>query len=269
MLSTYAQSIFSIPNYLPSKGAAFGVAAVYYAYGIILTIQSIHAKNFNPSRYAVLIALLLGGAFTARGVYVVKNFDNSSAYTAFSVMDAIAPNFINLVNYIVLIKLLKSIPHPPPNRVLRGLRVFAIVMALAFGAVSTAGSVLVTSNASNERIDTAVKLVKASVAGQLSTNILFVILANVLLLRYREALKNTRTVIIIYVGGILLVARNSAKIVPSFHPSNTLMRDSEAAWYCLDPLFTLLIIFTWVVLDLPRRCSQKVANPAKEYDCAS
>ncbi|KAJ2528210.1 hypothetical protein EV175_007475, partial [Coemansia sp. RSA 1933] len=165
--------------------------------------------------------------------------------------------------------LLKSIPHPPPNRILLNLRVFAIVMAVAFGAVSTAGSVLVTSSASNERIDTAVKLVKASVAGQLSTNILFVILASVLLLRYREALKNTRTVIIIYVGGLLLVARNSAKIVPSFHPSNTLMRDSEAAWYCLDPLFTLLIIFTWVVLDLPRRCSQKVANAAKEYDCAS
>ncbi|KAJ1900817.1 hypothetical protein LPJ81_003866 [Coemansia sp. IMI 209127] len=209
---------------------------------------------------------MLGGAFTARGVFVTQNFDNSSAYTAFSVLDAIAPNFVNLVNYIVLIVLLRGLSRPPPKRILMGMRVFAIFIALTFGALATAGTVLVTSKSADEHLDTAIKLVRASVAGQLSANILFIILASVFLHKYREALRATRTVIIIYAGGLLLVARNSARIVPSFHPQNTLMRDSEAAWYCLDPLFTLLIILVWVVLDLPRRCSQKTVDTSKEYN---
>ncbi|KAJ2085800.1 hypothetical protein IW138_006111 [Coemansia sp. RSA 986] len=168
MLSDYAQSIFNFPNYLPSKGAAFGVAAVYYAMGVVLAVQSFRAKNFSPSRYAVLIALMLGGAFTARGVFIIQNFNNTSAYTAFSVLIAIAPNFINLVDYIVLIILLKGVSNPPSKRILMGIRVFAILMAVTFGAVSTAGTVLVTSDASAAKIETAVKLIKASVAGQLS-----------------------------------------------------------------------------------------------------
>ncbi|KAJ2210666.1 hypothetical protein EV179_006072 [Coemansia sp. RSA 487] len=170
MLSDYAQSIFNFPNYLPSKGAAFGVAAVYYAMGVVLAVQSFRAKNFSPSRYAVLIALMLGGAFTARGVFIIQNFNNTSAYTAFSVLIAIAPNFINLVDYIVLIILLKGVSNPPSKRILMGIRVFAILMAVTFGAVSTAGTVLVTSDASAAKIETAVKLIKASVAGQLSVN---------------------------------------------------------------------------------------------------
>ncbi|KAJ1662160.1 hypothetical protein IW140_003435 [Coemansia sp. RSA 1813] len=266
MLSDYAQSIFNFPNYLPSKGAAFGVAAVYYAMGVVLAVQSFRAKNFSPSRYAVLIALMLGGAFTARGVFIIQNFNNTSAYTAFSVLIAIAPNFINLVDYIVLIILLKGVSNPPSKRILMGIRVFAILMAVTFGAVSTAGTVLVTSDASAAKIETAVKLIKASVAGQLSVNFLFIVIASFLLLRYREALRHTRAVAIVYIGGLLLVARNSAKIVPSFYPQDSLMRDSEAAWYCLDPLFTLLIIFAWVVLDLPSRCSQKAADYVKEYN---
>ncbi|KAJ2398578.1 hypothetical protein GGI23_003163 [Coemansia sp. RSA 2559] len=266
MLSNYAESIFNIPNYLPSKAAAFGVAAVYYAFGVVITAQSVRARNFSPSRYAILIALMLGGAFTARGVYISQNFDNSSAYTAFSALDAIAPNFVNLVDYIVLIVLLRGLSRPPPRHILLGMRVFAIFIALTFGALATAGTVLVTSNSSDEHLDTAIKLIRASVAGQLSANILFIVLASVFLLRYREALRFTRTVIIIYVGGLLLIARNSAKIVPSFHPQNTLMRNSEAAWYCLDPLFTLLIIFVWVVLDLPRRCRQKTVDTSKGYN---
>ncbi|KAJ2566890.1 hypothetical protein IW140_004753 [Coemansia sp. RSA 1813] len=265
MLSDYAQSIFNIPNYFPSKGAAFGVAAVYYAMGIVLAVQSFRAKNFSPSRYAVLIALMLGGAFTARGIYTIQNFSSTSAYTAFSVLVAIAPSFINLVDYIVLIILLKEVSNPPSKRILMGLSMFATSTAVAFGAVSIAGTVLVTSNASATRIETAVKLIKASVAGQLSVSILFIIITSVLLLRYREALRHTRTVAIIYVDGLLIIARNSAKIVPSFYPQSSLMRDSEAVWYCLDPLFTLLIIFVWVVLDLPSRCSQKAADHVNVY----
>ncbi|KAJ2598374.1 hypothetical protein EV177_007544, partial [Coemansia sp. RSA 1804] len=95
---------------------------------------------------------------------------------------------------------------------LLAIRVFAIFMAVTFGAISTAGSVIVTSDASDDRLETAVKLIKASVAGQLSVNILFIVLASALMLKYRETLRNTRTVIIIYVGGLLLIARNAAKI---------------------------------------------------------
>ncbi|KAJ2758141.1 hypothetical protein H4S06_002842, partial [Coemansia sp. BCRC 34490] len=243
----------------------FGVAAVYYALAVMITLESFRARNFGASRIAVLVALMLGGAFTARGVYITQGLSNSSSFTAFSVLDAIAPNFINLVNYIMLIVLLKGVRCPPPKRLLLAIRVFAIFMAVTFGAISTAGTVIVTSNASDDRLETAVKLIKASVAGQLSVNILFIVLASALMLKYRETLRNTRTVIIIYVGGLLLIARNAAKIVPSFYPQNSTMRDSEAAWYCLDPLFTLIIIIAWVVLDLPRQCQNKSSSVAKVY----
>ncbi|KAJ1799659.1 hypothetical protein LPJ59_001675 [Coemansia sp. RSA 2399] len=266
MLSNHTEGVFNHSVYLPSKGAAFGVAAVYYAFGVVLTVQSVRARNFSPSWYAVLTALMLGGAFTARGVYAPQNSVNSSAITAFSVLDAIAPNFVNLVDYIVLIVLLRGLSRPPPRHILLGMRVFAIFIALTFGALATAGMVLAARNSSNKYPNTAIELIRASVAGQLSANILFVILASVLLLRYREALRFTRTVIIIYTGGLLLIAHNSAKIVPAFYPQNTLMRSSEAALYCLDPLFTLLIIFVWVVLDLPRRCRQKTVDASKAYN---
>ncbi|KAI9502624.1 hypothetical protein GGI25_006331 [Coemansia spiralis] len=259
-----SDSLFNWPNYSPSKSAAFGVAAVYFALGIVLTVESVRAKNFWPSRLAVLVGLMLGGAFVARGVFAAKGGNNSDSFIAFSVLDSVAPNFINLVNYILLIILLRSATYPPSKRLIMSIRVLAIVLAVAFGAISAAGAAMLSSD-SPSQLSTALKLVKASAAGQLANSLLFMIIANVLLHRYWEAPRGGRSVAIILIGGILIIARNAVRIVSAFYPKVALLRDSEAAWYCLDPLFTLIIVFTWAVLDLPKRCRMERPIDPQDY----
>lgn len=255
-LSNDQAAIYNIPSYWPpSRAAAITVSALFFGYGTALLIESVVAKRYHYTHFSVPICLMLGGAFVAREVYASGSPSQTSAFVAFSVLNSIAPNFINLVNYLLLIGLLRSIPKPPAKRLLRGLRVFAAVTAIAFGALSGAGSGLMgDSNGDMNKAKTAWSLIKAGVAGQFALNLLLIVFANVLLYRHREALRRRVWVFIIYWGALLIVARNAVKIVNVFYPDITLTRDSEAAYYCLDPLFSLLIVFGWAVLNMPARC---------------
>ncbi|KAJ1958988.1 hypothetical protein GGI12_004578 [Dipsacomyces acuminosporus] len=254
MANEIFNSINFIPEYWPSKGAAFAVAAVFYLFGIAIIIQSHVAGKRRFTILCTLISFMLGGAYTARGVFVVQNMQTSGPYIAFSVLNGTAPNFINLVNYLLLIILLRSISFPPSKKVIKGVRILAVALALTFGTLSAAGAGLLSDKASLDQIKTASKLLKASVAGQVGSNLLFLILASYFLSKYEEARRYRAWVALIYIGGVLVLARNCVRIIAAFYPSVTFLRTSEAAWYCLDPLFSLLIIASWIALNLPARC---------------
>ncbi|KAJ2880892.1 hypothetical protein H4R27_004436 [Coemansia aciculifera] len=202
----------------------------------------------------VLISWMLGGAFTARGVFVVQEAQSASSYIAFSVLESVAPNFISLVNFLLLINLMRGLNAGPPRRILKMLWAFSVTTSVTFGAISAAGSIILAGDSTSGQLNTGIKLVKASIAGQMTNSLLFIVFASVLMLLYRESLGRRAWVFIIYVGGLLMIARNAARTVMVFYTSNTLMRDSEAAYYCLGPLFTLIVIFTWAALNLPARC---------------
>ncbi|KAJ1999890.1 hypothetical protein H4R26_004872 [Coemansia thaxteri] len=255
--STLSQgALSSIPNYWPSKAAAYGVAGVYYAFGLALLVEG---KRFHGEKrlvyLAVLISWMLGGAFTARGVFAGQgSWDNIAPYVAFGVLGGVAPNFINLVNYLLLILLMRDLYEGPSRRVVVGLRVFSVITALAFGALSAAGSGMISGTATADQLKTASTLLKVSTAGQMANSLLLLVFTSALVVGCSEALQRRGWVFIIYVGGLLIAARNVVRIVTVFHPENGLIRDSETRYYCLDPLFTLVIIFTWVVLNMPGRC---------------
>ncbi|KAJ2094815.1 hypothetical protein GGI09_005199 [Coemansia sp. S100] len=254
MNSSEGQALFNIPSYWPSKSAAFGVAGLYYALGIVLLLEGIISRRYRYVHLVVLISWMLGGAFTARGIFVVQAAQSDSPYIAFSVLESVAPNFISLVNSLLLISLMRGLNAGPPRRVLKVVWVFSVTTSVTFGAISAAGSIILTGDATLGQLSTGIKLVKASIAGQMANSLLFIVVASVLVAWYRESLGRRAWVFIIYVGGLLMVARNAARIVAVFYTSNTLMRDSEAAYYCLGPLFTLIVIFTWATLNLPARC---------------
>ncbi|KAJ2835073.1 hypothetical protein GGI24_000040 [Coemansia furcata] len=254
MGSLESQALFNFPNYWPSKSAAFGVASLYYALGIVLLLEGIISRRYRYIHLTVLISWMLGGAFTARGIFVVQEGQSSSPYVAFSVLESVAPNLISLVNFLLLINLMRGLHAGPPKRVIRMLWALSVTTSVAFGAISAAGSIILSGDSTPSQFNTGVKLVKASIAGQMTNSLLFIVFASVLTMRYREVLSRRAWVFIIYVGGLFIVARNAARIVVVFYTSNSLMRDSEAAYYCLGPLFTLIIIFTWAALNLPARC---------------
>ncbi|KAJ2061350.1 hypothetical protein GGI17_003116 [Coemansia sp. S146] len=177
---------------------------------------------------------MLGGAFTARGVFVVQEARSDNSYIAFSVLESVAPNFISLVNSLLLINLMRGLNAGPPKHMLKMFWAFSVTTSVTFGAISAAGSIILTGDSTSGQLNTGIKLVKASIAGQMANSLLFIVFASVLILLYRESLGRRAWVFIIYVGGLLMIARNAARIVMVFYTSNTLMRDSEAAYYCLE-----------------------------------
>ncbi|KAJ2883464.1 hypothetical protein GGI21_000990 [Coemansia aciculifera] len=254
MNSTESQALFNVPTYWPSKGAAFAVASLYYALGIALLVESKLSRRYRYMHLTVLISWMLGGAFTARGVFVVQEARSNDPFIAFSVLSSVAPNLINLVNYLLLINLMRGLHVGPSKGKLVLLRAFAATAAIAFGAVSAAGAALLSGDPLSGKYLTGYKLYKASTAGQMATSLLFVLIATGLTMAYKEALALREWVAMIFVGGLFMVARNITRMIVVFDLSDSLIRDSEAAYYCLDPLFTLIIISTWAVLNLPRRC---------------
>ncbi|KAJ2440983.1 hypothetical protein GGF42_007449 [Coemansia sp. RSA 2424] len=258
MISSEGQALFNIPSYWPSKSAAFGVAGLYYALGIVLLLEGVLSRRYRYVHLVVLISWMLGGAFTARGIFVIQEAQSDSPYIAFSVLESVAPGFVSLVNSLLLINLMRGLNVGPPKRALKLFWAFSVATAVTFGAVSAAGSIMLTGDSSSAQLSTGAKLVKASIAVQMVNSLLFVVFASALTMQYREAQDQRAWVFIIYVGGLLMIARNAARIVAVFYTSNTLMRDSEAAYYCLGPLFTLAVIFTWVALNLPVRCHHSV-----------
>ncbi|KAJ2580354.1 hypothetical protein GGH95_002636, partial [Coemansia sp. RSA 1836] len=208
---------------------------------------------------------MLGGAFTVRGIFVIQEAQSDSLYIAFSVLESVAPGFVSLVNSLLLINLMRGLNVGPPKCALKLFWAFLVMTAVTFGTVSAAGSIMLTGDSSLAQLSMGAKLVKASTAVQMVNSLLFVVFAGALTMQYREAQDQRAWVFIIYVGRLLMIARNAARIVVVFYTSNTLMRDSEAAYYCLGPLFTLVVIFTWAALNLPVRChhSAKVLHDGR------
>ncbi|KAI8318481.1 hypothetical protein GQ54DRAFT_300294 [Martensiomyces pterosporus] len=254
MADDLSSAVYSLPAYLPSKTAANVVAAIYCFFASALITQSIICGKYKLTRLVTLIALMLGGAFIARGIYASQDGRNGGAFTAFSVLDSLAPNFINLVNYILLITLLRSISYPPSEKLIKGLRYGSVVLAIVFGALGGAGAGLLSNTAPASQNKTAMNLIKVSVAGQVANSVFFNMLISYFFCKYEETRRYGGWVTLIVVGGVLILARNCVRIVSIFYPKVSLMRTNEAAWYCLDPLFTLIIIGFWVLLNLPARC---------------
>ncbi|KAJ1955551.1 hypothetical protein EC988_001820 [Linderina pennispora] len=251
---------FFIPQYYPSKGAAYGVASAFFVLGLVLLFEGQRAHSHRLTRIGVLIAMMLGGAFVARGIFINRQMQDSSPFVAFSVLNSIAPNFISLVNYLLLVNMLKSLVHGPPRKTITGFHVFAIVMSVTFGALSGAGSGLMQGTASLNQLKTASDLLKASIAGQVANNALLVVSTSFFLAKYAEARTKPAWYANIYIGGLLVLLRNVFKLVAMFYPQVTFMVTSEAAWYYVDPMLSMLVLLTWVVLDMPRRCQPPVQS---------
>ncbi|ORX67972.1 hypothetical protein DL89DRAFT_269133 [Linderina pennispora] len=196
---------------------------------------------------------MLGGAFVARGIFINRQMQDASPFVAFSVLNGVAPNFISLVNYLLLVNMLKSLT-------ITGFHVFAIVMSVTFGALSGAGSGLMQGTASLNQLKTASDLLKASIAGQVANNALLMVSTSFFLAKYAEARTKPAWYANIYIGGLLVLLRNVFKLVAMFYPQVTFMVTSEAAWYCVDPMLNMLALLTWVVLDMPRRCQPPVQS---------
>ncbi|ORX72194.1 hypothetical protein DL89DRAFT_312026 [Linderina pennispora] len=250
----------SIPQYYPSKGAAYGVASLFFVLGLILLFEGRRAQKHRLTCIGVLIAMMLGGAFVARGIFIKNQMRDAKSFTTFSVLNSIAPNFINLVNCLLLVNMLKSLVHGPSRKAIIGFRVFAIVMSVTFSALSGAGSGLMQDTASLDQLKTASNLLKASIAGQVANNAVVVLSTNFFLAKYAEARTKPEWYANICIGGFLILLRNIFKLVTMFCPQVTFMVTNEAAWYCVDPMLSMLVLLTWVVLDMPRRCQPPVQS---------
>ncbi|KAJ1951492.1 hypothetical protein FBU59_000122 [Linderina macrospora] len=247
-------SAFFFPQYYPNKSAAYAVASVFFGLSLILLLLSRRAQNYRFTRIAVLIALMLGGAFVARGIFVAQDMNNLAPFIAFSVLNSIAPNFINLINYLLLVTMLKTLVHGPSRKSITGFHVFAIVMAVTFGALSGAGSGLLQETAPLSQLKAASDLLKASIAGQVAVNVLLLVATGFFLAKYSEARTKMGWYSIIFIGGLFVLIRNVFKLIALFYPQVTFMVTSEAAWYCVDPLPNFLVLWMWIILDMPRRC---------------
>ncbi|KAJ2028117.1 hypothetical protein IWW57_002313 [Coemansia sp. S610] len=260
MNSPEGQALFSIPSYKPSDIAAFGVASLYYVLGVVLLVEGFISRRYRYAFYTVLTSWLLGVAFTARGRVFAESVWDDGQYLASSILENVAPNIISLVNFLLLIDLMHGLGKGPPRIMLKIIWVFSVTTLVAFGVMSTAGLVILSRSSTWDPDLTGINLVLASIAGQMVTNLLFIVLAIVLMMWYTEALSKRAWVIVIYVSGLLVVARSSARIAAAFYISSKVTRSTEAAYYCLGPLFTLAIISMWAAMNLPARCQHEAES---------
>ncbi|KAJ1931412.1 hypothetical protein FBU59_006719 [Linderina macrospora] len=261
MANVTVGSAFFFPQYYPNKSAAYVVASVFFGLSLILLLLSRRAQNYHFTLITVLVALMLGGAFVAYLIFIDRRIEDLAPFTAFSILSGIAPNFVNLTNYLLLVNMLKTLVHGPSRKAITGFHIFAVVTAETFGALSGVGSGLLQETAPLSQVKIASDLLKTSIAGQVAVNVLLLVATGFFLAKYSEARTKTAWYSIIFIGGLLVLIRNVFKLIALFYPQVTFMVTSEVAWYCVDPLLNFLVLCMWAVLDMPRRC-QPPKQPA-------
>ncbi|ORX67973.1 hypothetical protein DL89DRAFT_269134 [Linderina pennispora] len=224
-------------NYEPNRAAAFVLGAVFYAFGCLLIAQSAVVSRVIQNVLAPLISGILGSALIVRGANVLNDV-GASAMTG--------------LHFILLARLLCLVPNTP-SRVKRiAMCTGSFAAAIIFGVLAGAGYALLKGGASPDQVKVAERIIKAGVGGQFALSIIFLSV----MYHYETTSDGLRRykgwMFVIQASALLVFSRNLARLITTAFTTINSTRNSEAAAYCTDMLFTLLVVVVWAISNLPR-----------------